>query len=275
MFVSAVKHKVITLILVGVAFVLPFLYMGNNSNVYAAGNPSFACTSSEYTALSNIINSANSGINPQLQGQVGVKLLILVGGTGSNCRVEFDKETYSDLGADDKKLAMQIILEGISESGLPSNLKLRLYNFIEEQDKSTASLVRHLSEDVDADFATAYSWFRPFSGGISTVLGLITLLLFLFLALTMVVDLAYIVLPLFRNTLDSADGSKPKFVSTEAYKAMQEADKSTDYKSPLTVYFKRKVGQIIVLSICILYLVGGKIYDLVAWIIDAFSGVVG
>ena len=46
-------------------------------------------------------------------------------------------------------------------------------------DKSTSNLVRQLSNDVDADFAGAYMTFKPFTGVVGWILGLICLSIFM------------------------------------------------------------------------------------------------
>ena len=51
-----------------------------------------------------------------------------------------------------------------------------------------------------------------------------------------------------------------------------ENDKGTRHES-LTIYLKLKMKQFIAIGICLLYLVSGQIYDLIASIIDYFRGV--
>lgn len=271
-------HNFITLIIVGVAFVLPFLYMGSY-RVEAAANPSIRLQIS-IGSLSPVIDSCNKEFRrvtessnnwfKHSKGSDGID-------GGDNWRiVTMNMSVYTDLDAEQKKAAMSAVLTTISKSTLPQNTRLRLYNFVAEQDESVSSLVRQLSNDVNADFATAYSWFKPFSGTVSTVLGFLAIIIFVALGLMIVIDLAYLVIPPFRSAIEKTDGSKPNWVSNEAYKATLEVEKGdSKSKSTLWVYFKSKAVQLVILAICLLYLIQGKIYSLVAWIIDTFNGVIG
>ena len=260
-------NKFIALILVGVAFVLPFLC--NGGMLVSALNPSLTFTrQNDFTKVS----AKASLINGSVSKSYGFNFFTTDTGAKS---VGINIDEYNALNADDKKGCMTEVLKAINTSDLPQNVKLRFYNFVVDQDQSTAAAVRNLSNDVNADFATAYSWFKPFSGTVSTILGLLCILITVFLGLMIVIDVAYLSLPPFKAALDKTNGEKPKFVSNEAYKACLEAEKGESKAPVMGVYLKLKSVQIILVSICLLYLVSGKIYSLVAWIIDSFSGVVG
>lgn len=260
-------NKFIALILVGVAFVLPFLC--NGGMLVSAANPSMTFTTN--TSYGKVLAAAGT-INSDVKSKYGFTFLLL---DASHNKVSIDISSYNALSANDKKDCMTSVLKAINSCGLPSNVRLRLYNFVADQDQSTAAAVRNLSNDVNADFATAYSWFKPFSGTVSTILGLLCILITVFLGLMIVIDVAYLSLPPFKAALDKTNGEKPKFVSNEAYKACLEAEKGESKAPVIGIYLKLKSVQIILVSICLLYLVSGKIYSLVAWIIDSFSGVVG
>lgn len=192
--------------------------------------------------------------------------------------VEFNVSTYNRLEQLEKQEVMEIILTGIDNSQLSQISKSKIYNFVSNSDKSTSNLVRQLSGDVRADFASAYSSFRPFTGVLGWILGVFTLLIFIILGLTIVVDLAYIVIPFVQNGLSNENASaKPRFISPEAWNAVRVAEQSigSNYREPVGVYFKSKTKQFIAIGICLLYLVSGKIYDLIAMVIDMFQGFLG
>ena len=69
----------------------------------------------------------------------------------------------------------------------------------------------------------------------------------------------------------------PTVCAEEAIKAVEAAHNSsgTEYINPMGYYLKHKVKQLIALGICLLYLVSGKIYYLMAEIIDLFQGWLG
>lgn len=260
-----IYNKFITLILIGVAIVLPFICIGG-TKVEAVANPSITLKSEGVSAVVNDCNSDFNSITGSKKGIFKIK----------GARVYMYMDRYSGLSSDEKKEVMTAILNNINKSDLPQNTRLRFYNFVSEQDESVSSLVRQLSNDVNADFATAYSWFLPFSGTVSTILGFLAIVIFVTLGLMITVDLAYLVIPPFRSAIEKTDGSKPSWVSNEAYKATLEVEKGEGKsKSTMGLYLKYKSTQMIILGICLLYLVSGKIYTLVAWIIDSFSGVIG
>lgn len=195
-------------------------------------------------------------------------------------KITLDMSTYSSeaVSSEERRDIIETALTTVNDSNnISGQAKTRIYNFIANQDTATSSLVRQLSNDVNADFATAYSWFKPFTGGISTVLGLVSLGIFICLTFMILVDISFLVIPGVQYALSSTtDGKKAKFVSNEAWLALQEVEKEAQSgKSALGIYFKRKAVQLIILSVCLLYLVGGKIYTLIGWVIDSFQGVVG
>lgn len=186
----------------------------------------------------------------------------------------FNATAYNKLEQKQKQLTMEIILGGIDDSQLSQISKSKIYNFIVNSDKATASLVRQLSNDVTADFASAYASFRPFTGVIGWILGILVFAIFIMLGFTILIDISYIVIPLFQNFLSSStDKKKPRLVSPEAWNAVKTAEASigNGYKEPLSTYLGTKTKQFLAIGICVLYLVSGQIYDLIARIIDTFT----
>lgn len=172
---------------------------------------------------------------------------------------------------------MQIALDGIYNSDVSKTLKNKIYNELCALDSTTAALVRELSNDVRADFYAAYGWFKPFSGWVGWLLGSISLLMFLLLGLTMVIDIAYISLPAVQLLLTDEKKNQAKFVSHEAYSAVKEQQSKAGqkYVSPMMVYLKMKTVQFVAIFICLLYLVSGQLYSLLASMMDYFRGILG
>lgn len=182
---------------------------------------------------------------------------------------------YTKLNQDKKTKVMNYALDSIKDSGISTVSSNKIYNFIQSQDVSTASLVRQLSNDVDADFADAYMFFKPFSGFVGFILGLFAIAIFTALTLMIIVDISYIVIPLIRDWLTPSDtNGKPKFVSNEAWYAVKEVDSASNkHKNVLFIYFKKKSTQFAILSICLLYLLSGEIYILIGNLMDMFRGI--
>lgn len=172
---------------------------------------------------------------------------------------------------------MGIVLNGINDSSISRMNKTKLYNEISSLDTVSANLVRQLSEDARADFYKGYSYIKPFNGIIGTFLGVVAILIFMLLGFTAIFDIAYMTLPFAEFALSKADPSKkPRFVSMEAWYAVKERETSAGqtYKNPIGVYIKVKAKQYIIISICLLYLVSGKLFVLVSHWLDLFQGVV-
>ena len=279
------KYLIALLILLGVVLLLPFLNVYGSANpVISIGNP----TQKDTSSIKDYCNNVNSEIRSQFgykSKNEGVAQFLTYSeknkGTLSgsiysgSVDITIDMSAYKNLGQLEKQKTMQIALSLVDKSNISRTNINKIYNGIADLDVSTSSLVRQLSNDVDADFADAYSMFKPFSGVVGTILGVLALTIFILLALTIIIDLAYINIPGVQLALSkTSKGEKPKLVSLEAYKAIQEAESNagSEYVNPLSFYFKSKTKQFIALGICLLYLVSGKIFILIANIMDYFQG---
>ena len=146
-----------------------------------------------------------------------------------------------------------------------------------------------LMSDTKPDYASANRIYQPFSGLVGTALGLISILIMSLLAVTMALDIAYIVIPSFQLLLDGGDdagGGQAKgmsrIISQEARSAVKSVSdgggggqSGSGNKMAIGQYFKMRWKALIVLGICLLYLVQGQIYSFVAWVIDLVSGFLG
>lgn len=139
-------------------------------------------------------------------------------------------------------------------------------------------------QNTKPDFVTANKIYEPFSGPISTVIGVIAVLGMALLGVVLVADIFYIVIPPVRMLVsdDGDTGSKKsasKIFSDDAIYSVKVAEESSDAggnkKQALGVYLKRRIPMLILLGICLMYLVAGKIYTLVGYILDLVSGFVG
>lgn len=159
---------------------------------------------------------------------------------------------------------------------------------LQQCDGVGSRLISTLMANTKPDFASANRIYQPFSGTVGTVLGLVAVLLMAALAIVMVLDLAYIAIPFVRNLLDggSSDngngsgGIKSKFVSWEAYNAVQQVEAGGgnsgngggDNKTAVGIYFKKRIIMLLILGLCLLYLVQGEIFTMVGWFMDLVSG---
>lgn len=139
-------------------------------------------------------------------------------------------------------------------------------------------------KDTKPDFVSARSIFTPFSGPISTLLGLGCIVIVSLLGLVIVCDISYIVIPPVRIFYDDSTsgnhGRTAKSITSHLFSAAaimsvkQCENESRDggLKQPLGMYFKAQALQMIVLGICLMYLVAGQLYTLVGWILDLMRG---
>ena len=264
-----------------VIWLLPFSLYSASEPFIIIVNPS----KSEKQYIEDAITKINDELKEENEtlkvGKSSTLELLKVSKEGtSDLRITMQATSYKNYPQKNKQKTMQIMLNGISNSRISATNKTKIYNFIANVDDTTSSLVRQLNEDVRADYVKAYGIFAPFSGVLGTILGCITLGIFILLGLTISVDLAYITIPAIQSFLNGVnkDGKdqKPKFVSIEAWKGVQaEYNDNEGKKDAVMVYLKLKSKQLIAIGICLLYLTSGKIYDLIASLIDYFRGVVG
>lgn len=192
-----------------------------------------------------------------------------------NVNIRVNMQDYKEFTTKEQQEIYTIVFATLADSVLSKTSRNKIYNFISAQDKSVSSLVRQLSDDTQADFYTAYQWWKPFSGPVSTFLAFIAILIVVLLGITMVLDLAFLTIPAFTMfCLTTTKSEKPRIVSFEAFTAMQQSEAfvGNGYKSSVGIYFRLKFKQLIAVSICLLYLISGQLWDLVVWFVDLFRG---
>ena len=266
--------KVAQLLVIGVA-----LWLSLFLRVSCASNPIVTIsgiTSTDRSRLNTLIPSINADIKDKTE--IGWDFLVIASSTSSDTySIEIDINRYKECEVNTKKKIMETALSSISNSDLSLTNRNKLYNFIANEDTSTSNLVRQLSNDVTADFGNAYfKYFKPWSGALGTFLGVLALGIFILLAMTTTVDLAYLTIPFIQDFLNTDHPNmKPKFVSLEASNAVKESENNSNGRKRDVVmcYMKNKTKQYIAIAICLLYLISGNIYNLIATFIDYFSGV--
>ena len=183
----------------------------------------------------------------------------------------FSGSRYSVLSTKKKIKFMETALEMIAESQLDARTKNKMYHFIEQQDDKITASINFLDQNVNSDFVTAKNVILPFTGPISTALGVLSLVIFIMLTLSSAIDIAWLVIPIIRVVFKEDKNGKPFLITKEAYSSEVDANRSDWYKSALTLYLQRRGKVFIVMGVCLIYLVSGQLYDLIVWIIDSFS----
>lgn len=271
--------RVALFLIMGVVFGLSPIF---STQSFATTNPAITITNvvaGDASASGGKIFEMCSNVNDKLteHGWSTEFLICKFDSNQQSCTVTVNMSRYKQLESKLKQETMQVALDGIYNSDISRTAKNKLYNELCALDETTAALVRQLSNDVTADFAKAYAWFKPFSGVLGWILGIVSLGMFTLLGLTVVFDIAYITIPGVQWFLTKSDGSGAKLVSVEAFSAVKEQQSKAgeQYVSPMGIYLKMKIKQFIAIFICLLYLVSGKLYVLLANMMDYFRGILG
>ena len=207
----------------------------------------------------------------QANATVGKTILVY---TGNDGMLTFSNKLYSELDMEEKREFMRVALSATKETSLGAQQQNRLYNFIYQQDNAVSAAVKYLQSDTSADFVAAKEWFRPFSSPLSTVMGVLCLLIFIFMGFSIIFDIAYLALPFFQGLLERGEERKrPIGVSREAWAANKEVETDERHRGIFSIYLGKRVPAIILMSICLGYVISGYIYDIIIYFIDAFSSI--
>lgn len=218
---------------------------------------------SDDEATKSLMESSTRTIN----SAVGDKNLLVYSKDGM---LSFSSNIYRSLSKDDQRKTMSFALKTIKESQLPSKVKTKVTNFIADQDRTVADSIQALNSDTSSELSSGYAWFIPFASPFSTVLGVLAIVIFVFLTVSLVVDVAYLTVGIFRQFLENDEG-RPKFVSGEAWETAREVDMSLQsgtYKDYLVVYFRKRMSILILTSLVLAYLISGQIYGIFTTLLD-------
>lgn len=216
-----------------------------------------------------------------------------VGTVTSSTRL-FNAKKYESLTSGSKQDFLKDILKIANScsyyeiNSITDDTVTDLYNELQNYSGMGSQLMASLLAETKPDYATANRIYQPFSGVVGTILGFLSVIVMALLGVTMALDICYITIPAFQLIIGAEkDGSgggngatkfAAKIISTEAQKAVQVSQndgQNGEFKSAIGVYFKYRWKGLLLLGICLLYLVGGHIWNFVAWFIDLLSGFLG
>lgn len=185
--------------------------------------------------------------------------------------IYFNNNVYRGLYVNQRKDFLQHALTQIKQSNLKPKSKNKLYNFLSLQDGDASKILRNLEKDLTADIANGREVYLPFSGTVTTILGLIALGVFLGVGISMVIDISYLTLPMVQKSIDERpDGKLPKLVSSQAYFAVREreANEGSNY---MLSYLKKRSIAVALVMISLGYLSSGLIFEAVGFVVQVFS----
>ena len=185
--------------------------------------------------------------------------------------LRFSNSRYSSLKAYEKKEWMEYSLNYIRNSSIGESNKIKVYNFIADQDSAVSGVVRQLSNNISADFLSGWTFIRPFTGSVNFFLGVFVWLVLIFFSLRVVVDLMFMAeIPLFDWIVLKAQ-KKPWVISNTAWNVHKQLpDESTSVR--MMSYTKKSVASMFVIGFMLMYLITGRIFELVLIIVEMFSG---
>lgn len=185
--------------------------------------------------------------------------------------IYFNNNVYRGLYVNQRKDFLQHALTQIKQSNLKPKSKNKLYNFLSLQDGDASKILRNLEKDLTADIANGREVYLPFSGTVTTILGLIALGVFIGVGTSMVIDISYLTLPMVQRSIDERpNGKLPKLVSSQAYFAVREreANEGSNY---MLSYLKKRSIAVALVMISLGYLSSGLIFEAVGFVVQVFS----
>lgn len=177
--------------------------------------------------------------------------------------------------------AFQAFVDALNEDGADIDAVQTFTTNIGNKDANFSAVMLEMTfNKMNANLYQAYRIMEPFLNILNVVLGVGCVLLILILMASTVMDLAYIGLPVWRETQDSKGKKNPFGVSYEALRTVQEVEKGLgggdgDYRNAYLLYFKRRALTYIILAICIMYLICGGISGIIGFVLSLAGGLTG
>ena len=223
-----------------------------------------------------------SGETPVLDKSFGVYKLSKA--DGNKLIISYDTTAFADLSDKEQSKATSEMLQTVAAWQLDSKSVTKIAEELEKSSNivfTKADAVAILFNN-GADIMSALTWFMPFQGGFSTVLGVGVIIVICLLLISTVLDLVYIGLPTARMAMnanaESKDKEVPFGISTDALRIVQQQTQTGDGKNqgnPYLQYFKKRFLTYIILAVCILYLLSGQIGGLISGLLNLASGITG
>lgn len=238
---------------------LLLIILFNSTALAASGNPdaSLYLPGADVRALTEQISKATG--------------LDIVYYENSGSLVKFKNVKYSNLNARKKRDFMEMALTMIRDSSLANTSRIKMFNFVSQQDSELSSLARHLSNNVKADFLEGWEFIKPLTGTINVILGVMVWVIMLAILGRLTFDVGYLAdIPILYRLFQTSKETKPKIISSTAWNVKKSnADETTS--TLLFTYFKESVLAIVLLSILVTLLISGGIFNIIHIVQDVFG----
>lgn len=137
--------------------------------------------------------------------------------------------------------------------------------------------------NVHADLSAAQGTLEPLIEIVNTVIGVLATAILILVGLFTAIDILYLEVPAFHNTMDQkgmekgqtnkSGGVKHKLISEDASQAFQEA--SENGKNPMIVYLKKRIVAYVAVAIVLYMLLSGNLSLIVEVVLKMLNGVFG
>lgn len=208
---------------------------------------------------------------------------------GEQGRFDLDEDKFNELSSKGQQEVVSDICTAADKANKDSEeitdkTVENWYKQLQSKDGVGSKFMSEILKHTKPDFVTANKIYEPFSGPISTLIGIVAVVTAALLGLVMAADISYIVLPPVRMLVADNEGDgkplKSKIFSYDAIYAVRAVEEESDSargggKQSLGIYFKRRIWALILFGICLLYLVQGQLYTLVSMVLTLVNGFIG
>lgn len=136
-------------------------------------------------------------------------------------------------------------------------------------------------QTIQADTSKGLYIVEGFVSAVSTVLGVIVVLISVGVTVSTAIDIVYMVNPIAQQNLDKLGSKKDKdgdnrivLVTDDAVFAVEQALSASDYVNPLIIYFKSRILTYMILAILLFILITGKITAISQLALKLVSGII-
>lgn len=196
-----------------------------------------------------------------------------VGITCEQTGLKVNPTTWGQLSREDQKAALEALAGSEYYNSISSDDRSQIVEALEQCSgtKDGTVLMTILFGNTKPDWAGAYKIIEPFNGPIGKILGVVTLVCAFCLVGVMLCDIFYMTIPWVRVKGDAKD---VRWVSHAAIQAIEKCETTgEDGKGQvLWEYLKHRAVMLFLFGICILYLICGKIFNIIGWFMDLASG---
>lgn len=191
-----------------------------------------------------------------------------------------DTSKLADLGEKDQQAAMDNFITELSNAGVSQEATNEISAALSEGYQGVAGVkvdilqITYIFGKTQGDLLGAMGIISPFLPLINLVIGVVAIVVAAILILSTVIDLAFIGLPMVRESMMAGDGdkgntgTKPKALTYACWATINDVEGALGsggqsgtggktYKNAYGLYFKRRLWDYILLGICLSFLIFG------------------